>query len=74
MRFERYQDALDHAQWKANESRFDIAIRRVKEFGRDGYNVGFAAGMDSDYAKAEIVRPETAATGRGASEQGAATT
>lgn len=55
MRFESYVDARKHAEWKAGESGFDVAIRRVREYGRDGFNVSFAARMDSDYARAEIV-------------------
>lgn len=60
MRFESYQDARNYAEWRANESGFDIALRRVKEYGREGFNVSFAARMDSDYARAEIIRPTVA--------------
>ncbi len=58
MRFNRYEDARAYAVWNSKDSGFDVAIRHVKEWGRDGFNVSYAAKNDSDYAKAEIVRPD----------------
>ena len=58
MRYENYEDAHRYATLRANETGLDVAIRRVREYGRDGYNVTFAARMDSDYARAEIIRPD----------------
>lgn len=58
--------ATRHATWKeahieaatlANRHKLDVAIRAVKEYGKLGYNVSFASVNDSDYARAEIVRP-----------------
>src|SRR5712692_43216 len=53
-----YEEARAEAQKRANSSGLDVAIRRVKEFGKDGFNVSFASKNDSDYARAEIVTPE----------------
>jgi hypothetical protein len=60
MRFEDWKDAHKYAQWLANDTRLDVAIRAVKEFGRMGYNTSYASRNDSDYAKAEIVSPNNA--------------
>ena len=57
MRFTDYHEAARYARDKATASNLDVAIRRVKEFGKDGYNVSFASRNDSDYALAEIVKP-----------------
>lgn len=57
MRFSTWVDAREYALKRAKEYKLDLAIRRVKEFGRTGYNVTFACKMDSDYTRAEIVRP-----------------
>lgn len=59
-RYGQWKDAHEAAQRWADESGLDVAIRRVREFGRDGFNVSFASRNDSDYAKAEIVRPAAA--------------
>ena len=56
-RFTDYQIARTEAQRMANGARIDVAIRFVREYGKDGYNVGYASRNDSDYARAEIVRP-----------------
>ena len=56
-RFEDYHKARKFAGERAKRFGMDVAIRKVKEFGRNGFNVSFAARMDSDYARAEIVRP-----------------
>ena len=54
-RYTTWIEARTVALAKAHLLNLDIAIRRVKEYGRDGYNVTFA--MDSDYERAEIVKP-----------------
>jgi len=56
-RFIEWKDAHTHAQKLANDTKLDVAIRRTREYGRDGFNVSFASQNDSDYARAEIVRP-----------------
>jgi hypothetical protein len=61
-RFTDYHEAFDHAAALARSTNLDIAIRRVREFGKDGFNVSYAAWNDSDYALAEIVRPADAVT------------
>lgn len=40
---------------KAQGSGLNVAIRKVKEFGKVRFNVSFACHMDSDYFLAEIV-------------------
>lgn len=57
MRFESWHDAHAFAENKADNSGLDVAIRAQKEYGRMGYNVSFASVNDSDYARAEIVKP-----------------
>lgn len=57
-RFTKYEEARKEAQTRANSSGLDVAIRRVKEFGKDGFNVTYASRNDSDYDVAEIVTPE----------------
>lgn len=57
-RFLNWHEARNHAQARANRDRLDVAIRGVREYGHDGYNVSLASRNDSDYARAEIVRPE----------------
>lgn len=56
-RFINYHDAYDAAQSRAKQYNMDVAIRKVKEYGKLGYNVSFASRNDSDYALAEIVTP-----------------
>ena len=56
-RFDTWKEAHEFAQNRANFTGLDVAIRRVKEFGKVGYNVSFASRNDSDYARAEIVKP-----------------
>jgi hypothetical protein len=57
-RFIDWKDAHTHAQTVANLTRNNVAIRKVKEFGKTGFNVSFASTDDSDYANAEIVKPD----------------
>lgn len=57
-RFIEWQDAHKHAQAIANSCQLDVAIRKVKEYGKTGFNVSFACKNDSDYALAEIVKPD----------------
>ena len=61
--FKNWNDAHDYAIQISTECQNDVAIRKVKEFGTNiRYNVGFASRNDSDYAMAEIVRPNTPRT------------
>jgi hypothetical protein len=55
-----------HATWEkahaaaarvARDLNLDVALRRVKVYGREQFSVHLASRMDSDYAWAEIVRP-----------------
>ena len=57
VRFNEWIDAREHALKLAHSTGLNTAIRAVKEFGKHGFNVGFAARNDSDYARAEVVRP-----------------
>ena len=56
-RFIEWVDARQNAVLKAKRLNMDMAIRRVKEYGKDGFNVTIASRNDSDYARAEIVTP-----------------
>ena len=56
-RFNQWIDAHAHAVRLARKLNLNVAIRFVKEFGKYGYNVGLASINDSDYAKAQIVKP-----------------
>ncbi len=56
-RFIDWKEAHAAAVEYANFVRMDVAIRKVKEFGRTGFNINIASHNDSDYAVAEIVRP-----------------
>lgn len=58
MRFATWEKAHTEAQQRANTTGLDVAIRKVREFGCVGFNVAFASRNDSDYARAEIVKPE----------------
>lgn len=58
-RFVNWKDAHTYAATLATQCKLDVAIRKVKEFGVVGFNVGFASRNDSDYAMAEIVKPNT---------------
>lgn len=42
---------------KATRLGLDVALRAVKWYGKKGYTVTLASRNDSDYARAEIVRP-----------------
>ena len=57
-RFTEWKDAHAAAQRQANQSNMDVAIRKTKEYGKTGYNVSYASRNDSDYALAEIVKPD----------------
>ncbi len=56
-RFTDWKDAHTEAVKLARLCRSDVAIRKVKEYGKLGFNVSLACRNDSDYALAEIVRP-----------------
>jgi len=58
VRFHFYPDALAEAQRRAATTGLNVAIRVTLEYGKEGFNVSFASVNDSDYARAEIVRPK----------------
>ena len=62
--FEFYPHAAERARADANAFQLDVAIRKVKEYGRLRYVVTFASRNDSDYATAEIVRPDPIRSGK----------
>ena len=55
--FTNYHDAARAARKQATGHGLDVAIRKIKSFGTTQYAVSFASVNDSDYARAEIVRP-----------------
>ena len=60
MRFERWEDAQAFAQKRANESGLSCGIERMKEYGRDGFNVRFIPGPKYRFgcdARCEVVDP-----------------
>jgi len=60
-RFTDWKEAHRAAIDLADQVGLDVAIRRQREYGKDGFNLSLACKMDSDYARAEIVRPGTPA-------------
>ncbi len=56
-RFTDWKQAHTRAQELANQTGQNVALRKVSEFGKAGFNVSLASGNDSDYDRAEIVRP-----------------
>ena len=56
-RFASWNEAHAEAQKMADDTGQNVAIRTVKEYGKTGYNVSFASSNDSDYSRAEIVKP-----------------
>ena len=57
-RYCTWKEAHAEAQKRADSSGLDVAIRRQKEFGKDGHNIKYASWNDNDYAVAEIVTPK----------------
>lgn len=55
--FEKWTDARICAERKAERTRLDVAVRKVREYGKVLYAVSLASRNDSDYTLAEIVRP-----------------
>lgn len=55
--FDCYHAAHKRAIALARATNLDVAIRRVREYGRERLAVSLACVNDSDYARAEIVRP-----------------
>ena len=55
-----YDDAVIEAATRATRDGLDVAIRKCKEYGRIVFNVSYASRNDSDYARAEIITPQTA--------------
>lgn len=65
--FDDYSEAATEARRRANNGLgLDAAIRKVREYGRVRYAVSYAAVMDSDYALAEIVKPDPVSPDRSA--------
>ncbi len=56
-RFTDWKEAHAAAVAYARDTQHDVALRKVKEFGRTGFNISLASRNDSDYALAEIVTP-----------------
>lgn len=52
-----YREAAAYARALADSSRLDVAVRRTKVYGTETFVVTFASRNDSDYDRAEIVRP-----------------
>jgi hypothetical protein len=52
-----YQTAYDAAVELARLTNQNVAIRSVKEYGKAVYAIKFASRNDSDYDRAEIVKP-----------------
>ena len=57
MRYLEWKAAHAAAVALARSTHHDVALRKVKEFGKVGYNIKLASLNDSDYARAEIVKP-----------------
>lgn len=57
-RFIEWKEARNHAVSLARKLNMPVAIRRVKEYGKQGYNVSLADTKDLD--RAEIVWPSDA--------------
>ena len=55
--FAEWKDARNYALKTTHESGLDMAIRRANKHDKPGFIVTYACRMDSDYARAEIVRP-----------------
>jgi len=56
--FDSYHDAASAARARANQTGHDVAIRKASKYDRPGFIVRFASINDSDYARAEIVKPD----------------
>ncbi len=54
-----YHQAREFAQQQADNTKLDMVIRKVREFGIPGFNVSFACKNDSDYSLGEIVSPNS---------------
>ena len=52
-----WRTANEVAQKLADETGLNVALRRVREFGRIRYIVSFASNDGSDLARAEIITP-----------------
>lgn len=53
-----WKDAHAEARKRANATGLDAALRKTSGLGKTVFNVAFASVNDSDYALAEIVKPE----------------
>ena len=56
-RFSQWIEAHAYAVRLSRRLKMNVAIRFVKEYSKWGYNVKLASINDSDYAKAQIVKP-----------------
>ena len=56
-RFTDYKEAFNHAATLATTTRLNVVIRKVKEYGKPGYNVNFKTNDGSDYL-GETVGPD----------------
>jgi len=65
-----YKEAYDYASALARRLNHDVSIRKVKEYGRTGYNVSITSTSDSDYATAEIIHPSDPSIKRNATIRG----
>lgn len=54
---DNYESARKEAGLRANKHGYDVALRKVKEYGKTKFHVTTASVNDSDYATAEIVAP-----------------
>jgi hypothetical protein len=55
--FDDWKEAHAAAQTMANDCQHDVAIRKIRPFGKIQYRVGFASENDNNYALDEIVKP-----------------
>ena len=56
--YTQWREARQAALCKAHDGNLPVAIRKIKEYGHVRFAVSFAARMDSDFSRAEIVYPE----------------
>ena len=59
--FENYEEARIAAQDHANQTGLLLRLRKIREFGRVGYAIGFVPHQDKQFGRdseGELVRPE----------------
>jgi hypothetical protein len=52
-----YAEAAAEARRYARQLNHDVALRKCQEYTSWGYSLSLASRNDSDYARAEIIRP-----------------